>query len=66
MQGNLLKAKVYEKGYKMKDLKKVLKKSDYSIFKKLKGTTPFNNKEIKAIKDFLNLCDEDVTSIFLS
>ncbi len=66
MQGNLLKAKIYEKGYKIQDLKAILKKSLNAIYMKIKGKTPFTNDEIKEIKNFLNLTDEEVTTIFLN
>ena len=45
---------------------KVLGLSLVSVSKKINGVIKFNLEEVKKIKEYLNLTDEEINQIFLS
>lgn len=48
------------------EMAKVLGMSLVSVSKKINGVIKFNLEEVKKIKEYLNLTDEEINQIFLS
>ena len=48
------------------EMAKVLGLSLVSVSKKINGVIKFNLEEVKKIKEYLNLTDEEINQIFLS
>ncbi|WP_288771565.1 DUF739 domain-containing protein [Sneathia vaginalis] len=66
MKGNLLKAKLIEKGHEVKELSKVLNVSMNTTYKKINREVPILDYEIRLISDFLNLTNDEIVKIFFS
>lgn len=54
------------KNIKFSTLADVLKITDQTLRKKIKGETDFSLKETKTIRDFLSLSDQEYREIFLT
>lgn len=61
---NYLKYLVAEKGLQMKDLAIILDISCPSLYSKIKGKVEWKLSDMKKIKEFLELSDEDFKKIF--
>lgn len=62
---NLLKAKIALAGMNFKELAKAIKMPYQNLTNRKAGRNEFTAKEIKAIKEVLNLTNDDVAEIFL-
>ena len=62
----LLKIKLLEKGTNIKKLSEVIGISVSAFYQKLNKDGDFRRNEIKAIRDYLNLTEQEVNSIFFS
>lgn len=61
---NKLKGKYISKGYKAEDIAKVLNMSKQSFYARLNNEIPFKDYEILTIKNFLDIKNEEIDSIF--
>ena len=66
IQKNILKSKLSLKEKTQKDLAKVLGLSKVSVSKKVNGLSRFSLPEVKKIKDYLKLTDDEVVEIFIN
>lgn len=66
IQKNILKSKLSLKEKTQKDLAKVLGLSKVSVSKKVNGLSRFSLPEVKKIKDYLELTDDEVVEIFIN
>ena len=66
IQKNILKSKLSLKEKTQKDLAKVLGLSKVSVSKKANGLSRFSLPEVKKIKDYLELTDDEVVEIFIN
>ena len=66
IQKNILKSRLSLKGKTQKDLAKTLGLSKVSISKKVNGTIKFSLNEVKKIKEYLNLTNDEVVEIFIN
>lgn len=65
MNEKKLKIKMIEAEVTAKDLATDLQQTRQSIYNKLTGKTDFSLKEIKFLKEKLNLTDDDFLDIFI-
>ena len=65
IQKNILKSKLSLRERTQKDLAKALGLSEVSTNKKVNGTIKFSLNEVKKIKEYLNLTNDEVAEIFL-
>nr|DAD67267.1 MAG TPA: hypothetical protein [Myoviridae sp. cteo515] len=63
---NLLNSKVALSGLSFKELAKKIGMPYQSFNNRKNGKIEFNSKEIKALKEVLNLSNDDVIAIFIS
>jgi BetR domain. len=66
IQKNILKSKMILQEKTQLEMAKVLGLSLVSVSKKINGVIKFNLEEVKKIKEYLNLTDEEINQIFLS
>ena len=66
IQKNILKSKMILQEKTQSEMAKVLGLSLVSVRKKINGVIKFNLEEVKKIKEYLNLTDEEINQIFLS
>lgn len=66
IQKNILKSKMILQEKTQSEMAKVLGLSLVSVSKKINGVIKFNLEEVKKIKEYLNLTDEEFNQIFLS
>ena len=66
IQKNILKSKLSLKEKTQKDLAKALGLSKVSVSKKVNGLSRFSLPEVKKIKDYLELTDDEVVEIFIN
>lgn len=62
----LLRKKLDESGYKLRFVAKQLGITYQGFLKKINNETEFKASEIQALKDFLNLTDEERDMIFFT
>ena len=62
----LLKAKMILQEKSQSEMAEVLGIAVVSVSKKINGVIKFNLEEVKKIKEYLNLTDEEINQIFLS
>ncbi len=65
IQKNILKSKLSLRERTQRDLAKALGLSEVSTNKKVNGTIKFSLNEVKKIKEYLNLTNDEVVEIFL-
>ena len=65
IQKNILKSKLSLRERTQRDLAKALGLSEVSTNKKVNGTIKFSLNEVKNIKEYLNLTNDEVVEIFL-
>ncbi len=65
IQKNILKSKLTLRERTQRDLAKALGLSEVSTNKKVNGTIKFSLNEVKKIKEYLNLTNDEVAEIFL-
>lgn len=65
IQKNILKSKLTLRERTQRDLTKALGLSKVSTNKKVNGTIKFSLNEVKKIKEYLNLTNDEVVEIFL-
>lgn len=65
IQKNILKSKLSLKEKTQKDLAKALGLSKVSVSKKVNGLLRFSLPEVKKVKDYLDLTNDEVAEIFL-
>ena len=66
IQKNILKSKLSLKEKTQKDLAKALGLSKVSVSKKVNGLLRFSLPEVKKVKDYLDLTNDDVVEIFIN
>ena len=66
IQKNILKSKMILQEKTQSEMAQVLGLSLVSVSKKINGVIKFNLEEVKKIKEYLNLTDEEINQIFLS
>ena len=66
IQKNILKSKMILQEKTQSEMAKVLGLSLVSVSKKINGVIKCNLEEVKKIKEYLNLTDEEINQIFLS
>ena len=66
IQKNILKAKLSLKEKTQKDLAKALGLSKVSVSKKVNGLLRFSLPEVKKVKDYLDLTNDEVVEIFIN
>lgn len=66
IQKNILKSKLSLKEKTQKDLAKALGLSKVSISKKVNGLLRFSLPEVKKVKDYLDLTNDEVVEIFIN
>lgn len=66
IQKNILKSKMILQEKTQSEMARVLGLSLVSVSKKINGVIKFNLEEVKKIKEYLNLTDEEINQIFLS
>ena len=66
IQKNILKSKLSLKEKTQKDLAKALGLSKVSVSKKVNGLLRFSLPEVKKVKDYLDLTNDEVVEIFIS
>lgn len=66
IQKNILKSKMILQEKTQSEMAKILGLSLVSVSKKINGVIKFNLEEVKKIKEYLNLTDEEINQIFLS
>ena len=65
IQKNILKSKLTLRERTQSELAKALGLSEVSTNKKVNGTIKFSLNEVKKIKEYLNLTNDEVAEIFL-
>ena len=66
IQKNILKSKLSLKEKTQKDLAKALGLSKVSLSKKVNGLLRFSLPEVKKVKDYLDLTNDEVVEIFIN
>ena len=66
IQKNILKSKMILQEKTQSEMAKVLGLSLVSVSKNINWLIKFNLEEVKKIKEYLNLTDEEINQIFLS
>ena len=66
IQKNILKSKLSLKEKTQKDLAKALGLSKVSVSKKVNGLLRFSLPEVKKVKDYLDLTNDEVGEIFIN
>ena len=66
IQKNSLKSKLSLKEKTQKDLAKALGLSKVSVSKKVNGLLRFSLPEVKKVKDYLDLTNDEVVEIFIN
>ena len=66
IQKNILKSKLSLRERTQRDLAKALGLSEVSTNKKVNGTIKFSLNEVKKIKEYLNLTNDEVVEIFIN
>ena len=66
IQKNILKSKLSLKEKTQKDLAKALGLSKVSVSKKVNGLLIFSLPEVKKVKDYLDLTNDEVVEIFIN
>ena len=66
IQKNILKSKLTLRERTQRDLAKALGLSEVSTNKKVNGTIKFSLNEVKKIKEYLNLTNDEVVEIFIT
>ena len=66
MSANLLKGKIVTKGKKMSEIYGDFEMSKSSFYRKMLNFSEFKVKDIKKIKEVLELSEEEVNEIFFS
>ena len=66
IQKNILKLKLSLKEKTQKDLAKALGLSKVSVSKKVNGLLRFSLPEVKKVKDYLDLTNDEVVEIFIN
>ena len=62
----LLREKINASGYKLQFVAEKCGLTYFGLMKKVNNETEFKASEIKALKDLLNLTDDDATKIFFA
>lgn len=65
IQKNILKSKMILQEKTQAEIAKVLDLSLVAVSKKINGVIKFNLEEVKKIKQYLNLTNDEVVEIFL-
>lgn len=60
-----LKAKFVEKGFSVADISNAIGVNTKTLYNKLKGTSYFNAKEMRALSILLDLDADDIAEMFL-
>ena len=66
IQNNILKSKMILQEKTQAEMAKFLGLSLVSVSKKINGVIKFSLEEVKKIKEYLNLTDDEINQIFLS
>ena len=66
IQKNILKSKLTLRERTQRDLAKALGLSEVSTNKKVNGTIKFSLNEVKKIKEYLDLTNDEVVEIFIT
>ena len=66
IQKNILKSKLSLRERTQRDLAKALGLSEVSTNKKVNGTIKFSLNEVKKIKEYLDLTNDEVVEIFIT
>ena len=65
-QDNLFKAQLKAKRRTVKDIAEEVGVSEATLYRKINGTSDFTRNEIQLIRQYLNLCAEEVDEIFFA
>lgn len=65
-QDNLFKAQLKVKRRTVKDIAEAVGVSEATLYRKINGTSDFTRNEIQLIRQYLNLCAEEVDEIFFA
>ena len=65
-QDNLFKAQLKAKRRTVKDIAEAVGVSEATLYRKINGTSDFTRNEIQLIRQYLNLCAEEVDEIFFA
>lgn len=65
-QDNLFKAQLKAKRKTVKDIAEAVGVSEATLYRKINGTSDFTRNEIQLIRQYLNLCAEEVDEIFFA
>lgn len=65
-QDNLFKAQLKAKRRTAKDIAEAVGVSEATLYRKINGTSDFTRNEIQLIRQYLNLCAEEVDEIFFA
>ena len=63
---NILRSKMVEKGITATALANMIGMSKTALSKRINGNVPFRDKEIRSIKQALNLTSQDLVLIFFA
>lgn len=66
LKKNLLKSKMVLHGRTQRDLAKYLGMSEVAVNKKFQGVLRFNVNDIRRLKEYLNLSNDEVVEIFFT
>lgn len=64
INSNYLKYLIAEKGLSIEDVAVIMKISKQALYKKIRGETEWCLRDMKCLKDFLEMTDEDVKKVF--
>lgn len=65
-QDNLFRAKLKARRKTVKDIAEAVGVSEATLYRKINGTSDFTRNEIQLIRQYLNLCAEEVDEIFFA
>ena len=65
-QENLFKAQLKAKKKTVKDVAEAVGINEATLYRKINGTSEFTRNEIQLIRQYLNLCAEEVDEIFFA
>ena len=66
MNVNLLKAKIIEKGFTIKNFSEATGIKKSALYRKMSGISEFDRKEIEIISNTLSLTDKQICDIFFT
>lgn len=64
MNANMLKGRIIEKGFSIKEFSKQTEIKKTALYRKLSGKTEFNRIEIERIAEVLKLSSDEIRNIF--